>query len=781
MIQLLDFQREASESIAARFKRYLDDRPPVRRRRTVPFYQALAAITGAGKTVVLADAVDRMRSLLPAEPVVLWLSKGRVVVSQTYANLQEGGKYHHIVSAFDVRLLSELRQDELTDARRAILYFATVGTFNQKDKEQGDRLIYRCELDTADMSTWDALKSRTTAAGHRRPLIVVYDEGHNLSDQQTNLLLELEPDAVLVASATMKLPEALAYLISALKDEGWHESDRAGDGTRVERGLTTELPIADVADSGLIKREVILGGYETPMETAISELLAAFNAATAASAAERLDFRPKAIYVSKTNIMEGNALQPDDPKRPFARRQAPPILIWRYLVDQGVPPEEIAVYCSLKFDRNYPPPAEFIHYSGADSDYERFVDGGHRHVIFNLSLQEGWDDPSCYFAYIDKSMGSTVQAEQIIGRALRQPCAKHFGNAILNTAHFYVRVDNKGVFQDLLEQVRRRIGREAAAVKFTSYSAGGPRPRLVAPRQRRTIPKVYRDSSEAHEPIARVITGLHDYRRDQENVRGRGAFARIQQRVGDGTEPALEWVEIDHHNAVSARWVFVRAVMRQFPPALDLVDNGDPKFDARVEIGSPAFEHIEEAATKVVDRYLEHARLRQRTHNPYAIEAQYVDPAKEIKFRRALHEAYSGLNETEREFATALDSLSHTWCRNLPRSGYGIPLLSRGKTRDFYPDFLVWKGNDVFAIDTTGEHLLIEKAARKLLAVEPGPSGGRIFVRLVTKGRWTSQPLAHVENGGWTVWGLRDDRDLSAVHFDDVKSAVKACLKADRR
>ena len=36
-------------------------------------------------------------------------------------------------------------------------------------------------------------------------------------------------------------------------------------------------------------------------------------------------------------------------------------------------------------------------------------------------------------------------------------------------------------------------------------------------------------------------------------------------------------------------------------------------------------------------------------------------------------------------------------------------------TRNFYPDFLVWQGNDVLAIDTTGGHLLADKTGRKLL------------------------------------------------------------------
>jgi type III restriction enzyme len=40
-------------------------------------------------------------------------------------------------------------------------------------------------------------------------MLIVYNEGHNLSEQQTELLSELEPDAYLLASATLKLPSNL--------------------------------------------------------------------------------------------------------------------------------------------------------------------------------------------------------------------------------------------------------------------------------------------------------------------------------------------------------------------------------------------------------------------------------------------------------------------------------------------------------------------------------------------------------------------------------------------
>lgn len=163
MIQLLSFQSQASSQIAERFGAYWQD-PPWRGTkktpRKVPFYQALEALTGAGKTAVLADAVERARAILPVEPLVVWLSKGRVVVAQTYANLQESGKYHHLIDSFAVHLLSEYRPEYAADTKTAYLFFATVGTFNQKDKERGDRLIFKSEIDTADLSTWNALKQR---------------------------------------------------------------------------------------------------------------------------------------------------------------------------------------------------------------------------------------------------------------------------------------------------------------------------------------------------------------------------------------------------------------------------------------------------------------------------------------------------------------------------------------------------------------------------------------------------------------------------------------------
>jgi hypothetical protein len=52
------------------------------------------------------------------------------------------------------------------------------------------------------------------------------------------------------------------------------------------------------------------------------------------------------------------------------------------------------------------------------------------------------------------------------------------------------------------------------------------------------------------------------------------------------------------------------------------------------------------------------------------------------------------------------------WCRNPSQGGFGIPLLDRGNTRTFNPDFLVWTEKTVVAIDTKGDHLITEWQAQ---------------------------------------------------------------------
>jgi type III restriction enzyme len=287
-MDLYPFQTDVASHVAEKFSEYHVNPLMVDSTRNVPFFQNISAITGAGKTLILADTITQMRLRLPAEPVVLWISKGRVVVSQTFTNLRDG-KYSEFIPNFNVIPLLDCRPNHIEDKSQALLLVATVGKFNQSDMDKGDRRVYKESFDIADTSLWNLIRTRQLPNGIRRPLLIIYDEGHNFSNQQTELLLQLNPDAIISASATMRIPEIFnKRVVQRLIDDGnWSAND-----------FTIMVKSSEVVKSGLIKKYREFGGYITPMEFAINELIIDYK--------KMCDIikKNKIKFVSKSNICQ---------------------------------------------------------------------------------------------------------------------------------------------------------------------------------------------------------------------------------------------------------------------------------------------------------------------------------------------------------------------------------------------------------------------------------------------------------------------------------------------
>lgn len=773
-LELFQFQQAAASQIADRYAEYSAE--PIgfgrgSKRRNVPFYQALSSITGSGKTAMLAQAVSEIVAMSEIAPVILWLSKGKVVVRQSYANLAAGGKYNHLLADTTVRLLSEYNPEDVSAANNAQLYFATVGTFNQRDREKSNLKIFALDTDITETTRWEALKQRATAEGVRRPLIVVYDEAQNLSDQQTDLLLEQQPDAFLLASATLQFPARFnTEVIEPLRTQGDYSDD----------DLTTSIKSSVVVASGLVKGNIMLDGLNAPMQETISEMLSDMREAETDAEAERLSFVPKAIYVCNTNMLADDAGQRDDPRQPFDQRQAPPIQIWRYLTETcDIPASEVAVYADLRTHRDFPLPADFKLFSGGDGDYEEFTAGDYRHIIFNQSLQEGWDDPATYFAYVDKSMDSTIQITQIVGRVLRQPGATHYEADRLNTAHFYVRVDRNAAFADVVEEVRKGLGGDAPEVRILTTPPGSERPESLPPKEMRLIPRTGINNKPTVEPVKNVLAKIHDYANDTVNTRGIGRRRTVQQTIGSNEAVDSAWVDFEQSNRVNARWVFRREVTRRYKPALSVMDTEQSKFDAKVGVGSTAYESIADDAAKAVDEYLRHAVVKQLKPNPYEVGSALVRRGSMDTFTNALHDGYDGLNDPERRFARALDDTGLLWARNRSQTGYRIPLISLGSTIYFYPDFLVWVNNRVLCIDTKGDHLVETDSRRKLLTIEPHPRVPTdVEVKFVTDGHWKTDGTLDSKDG-FSIWELGSGQALRTLPFDDLPSLVSTFMPDD--
>lgn len=780
MIELYPFQGQASDQIADRTIEYLAN--PVEIRvggavRRVPYLQLLSSITASGKTVILADAVAAIAAQLVPKPIVVWLSHATVVVEQSYANLDLGGDYHALLHDTEVRLLSEFDAAEAADSDSSFLYFATTGVFNQKDKEEGSRKIYRSGLDdAAGTSTWELLQTRVAPSAVRRPLLVVYDEAHNLSDQQTELLLELEPDAFLLSTATAQLPRRIEReVIQLLKQIG----------NRTDDDLITITDSKAVAESQLVKNQIELIGRQAPMEVVVTEMVSAMREAEQDGGTYGLEGLPKAVYVCKTNMVEGTG-EKDNHRQPFQQREAAPIEIWRHLVDKlGIDPVEIAVYTpTLKFDKSYPAPPEFSLFTGTDTDYQKFVSRDFRHIIFNLSLQEGWDEPLVYFAYIDKAMKSKVQSEQVVGRLLRQPGRRHYPAERLNTAHVYVRVEAAGVFEEVVTEVGKKIRGDGIAVKITATRPTAKARSEFHPKGPYAVPIAAVVTDRAEREIGNLVAKMTDYTGDEVNTVGVGSRARVWRPVGQDADGGIDWEEFGEATRVVARWLFTRAVRRIQPGALGIAITASPdgslsKFDARVGIGSNAAAHIEDVARQVADAFIDNVYLKLRRPNPYKIGPLLQAEDEVTPFTNAIHAGYGGLNPSlELPLARALEKTGLIWSRNPAQTGYGIPLIEPGRTKNFYPDFLVWVERDVFAIETKGAYLHSD-AIRKSVTIRPAAGdSGRVFVRFLSDGLVNEHgPQPDAE--GFTSWTFKPNGERRFTQKNTIDEALKVLLEPD--
>jgi type III restriction enzyme len=788
MIELKTFQGDAARLISDRYALYDRFRPMRPGGRPRPFFQALSALTGSGKTPILAQAVTLLRAYYAIEPIVLWMSKARSVVGQTLTNFSPGGKYHSLLDGFHIEAIQDLEPSMIADGGVPLVLLTTTGVFNNKDQVAGHLKIYKTDQDLfGETSPWDRLKERKTTSGHRRPLIIVYDEGHNLSKQQSEILAELDCDAYLLASATMTLPELFQKTVvqhvltwvEELQDAASLASVKAvaEDGTPSPAlFITTTIPTEKIVNAQLVKQAIHFDGTTAPMERCIDDLCERIAMLGSESRRIGLTVAPKVIYVCKTNVNDDGSK--DDPKAPFNLRQAPPIRIWRYLVERKlIPPGKVAIYADLDFAKGAKPD-DLNLFSRGESDFDDFTSGNYSHIIFNQGLQEGWDDPACYCAYVDKSMGSPIQVEQLIGRVLRQYGAEHYESDSLNSAHFFLRVDKEAVFDDTIAKVQKKLSADGAPIEVTStFGADGATAELLHPRfSDITLCEVHVDSSESRIVVAEELAKYPNYAEGDPSTSGQ---ARTATRVIEITRPSdagrTEWTSAGGTNPVRLRWLLTTAIRERSSRVLALTDLSDSKFDARVQINSPAAALVNDVAERLVQIHFQHSTLVYESNSPFSFGPVRVTK-RPATFVHSLYQRYSGLNRFELEFAEALDKVGVRWHRNPNAGGYSIPLLTPGDAGSFRPDFVAWMGKKIFCMDTKGKHLLSEAVARKLFdIVDPDTDRTVLHVRLVSRGKQEALG-AKATGGGFTVWKLRTGT-ASPIHVPTIERAISEALK----
>ena len=734
--------------------------PPGYGTARIPFLGQLRAVTGSGKTPILASVIGGL-----GDGLVMWTTRSSAVVEQTFTNLS--GRYGSLLPA-GTQVLRDIPSQvvwrELVDAAKGLtIWVLTVASWNEQEAttEGGSadaRLnLHRPQPDWAggDRSPWDQLRHDL-----KRPLWVVSDESHNQSTVQLDQLAALGPQGFFMASATPVVNDLFVKWTEALQRE---------DATKALLAAG-QVPVRtrDVVDADLLKTTIELIDYRSGTEESLDGALSALEQVRAAAAAEGTSVAPRAIYVVERSNPPRGSLE-----------DSRPVVIWRYLRQRGIPADEIAVFTDT---RELPEDAERVtHLSQLAPRY--------RHIIFNQSLQEGWDDPEAYVCYFDGATKSFTRIRQIVGRVLRQPAARRFGEEALNTATLILQTPAESYERVVTElraelrlyappdepsfaSVRLKTRREPLppiAIKpELAHKLSLPRRTLRAPSMR----KVERNLA---------TTAERPWPQHALDAPGTGRRAVVSLETGAEELTAVHVLR----SARTPNGVFLRQRILQRNRACVNAIHPDrfrgPAFEQASCYSSQAQANLTDLAATIVD-YFEDRVSYQDDPDPLRVRWTVGDDQPRagdlLEFQRAAHAQYAkaDFNADELEFARALDRIGGAiWVRNpaVASRGYGIPLPRKvGDSATFYPDFLLWLGDECWAIDTTGPHLLDEKIRGKLLTL-PTPN-----LALAVRGTVDLGSGSRKSKDGWSLVLPREHLQPTVEYDDDLDTLLRQITAA---
>jgi len=738
----------------------------------MPFLCRLRAITGAGKTPMLAVAAAHLK-----DGIILWTTNRGAVISQTLAKLRPGGSYSELVpdgtQVFIVSEMSDMDWIEMASKKSGLtILLATVAAFNQ----DGDQL--RIHRERNGFKPWSSLAG-VGEHPRQRPLYVFYDEGHGATERQFRKLMELVPTAFVLASAS-PLPDDLADLLPG--------KSRDDQSKELEK-RTVLVPTKQVVKEGLLKSRL----YFTDCDTAQADALK--------------DAQDKWEEIAKKLASTG--------KVPIAcfivNDTVSGVDVWEQLVKLGVPKHRIAVHLNgardVITDRRGSLSGLIDTYSGKRPEQrspEVLRQEQYTHIIWNLTLREGWDEPLAYVGYIDDRGRGAIDIVQKIGRFVRQPDATPFDDPDLNAAYFYFNISDDE-FETLLTKTQEEM--ETEGYEILGFSGGNQPPpsRMVEPKAEVTLQTILpwfgEDidrldaamldavplfADEALKAPGSTTTRVIDLGKVKED---RSKYARSQRASNETITPwdylTSQLAAIDSRTVTDTGTIF-SATLRDHP-----------KMRQRMQYGSEAMRHLQAQVPTVVEKLNEAfclvARKKRGLHTvkPFKLIAPDAhgnsDSSREKykvrKYKNALHTEYNGLNPFEVSVADELDKLGKRWCRNPARGdGYRIPIPELGSSSVwFYPDFLLWVNKDVWVIDPKGEHLVNDAIVRKLMdlqSVDGLQTRMRVAFMVKGKGTVTSQGQYRNEGGAGYTLIRRQSSSIKAFHFLSLGDMVRDLVNA---
>lgn len=377
-------------------------------------YFCLRVPTGGGKTWLAAKSVALVNThLLRCEhSVILWLVPSRPIREQTFRGLKDHTHPYH-AALKEVGPVTVMDLDEAKSVTRATLDTSTVVIVATRQafqvEEEECRKVYQSS--GALMHHFDNL-----SATRRDELL---KDGETLPYSLANVLRMRRP-FVVVDEAHNSRTELAFDMLARLRPSGVMELTATPDTERTPSNVLHSVSATELKGEEMIKLPVVLE-TEPNWQQCLADALARRGELNKLAENDR---RKGLGYLRPIVLIQA---EPHNSKHETLTVER----VRQELIDNHrIPAEEIVIATGEekgleKID------ADFVRGIADEACPVKFV-------ITQRALAEGWDCPSAYILVSMASLHSATAVEQLLGRVLRQPDARHREAKALNQSYAFV-------------------------------------------------------------------------------------------------------------------------------------------------------------------------------------------------------------------------------------------------------------------------------------------------------------------------------------------------------
>jgi len=381
--------------------------------REMPYF-CLRVPTGGGKTWLAAKSVALVNTLLLRNEysVILWLVPSKAIREQTLRALKnrEHPYYDALKDAGAVTVLDLSEAKSLTRATldtSTVVIVSTIQAF-RRDETEGLKVY---ESNGALMHHFDNITPQ-----QRESLL---KEGDSVPCSLANVLRLRRPFVVVDEAHNNRTPLSFDTL-AKFNPSGIMELTATPDTTTTPSNVLHSVSAAELKGEEMIKLPIVLE-TEANWQQCLADAISRRGELQALADQGR---RKGASYLRPVVLIQS------EPRRSGVETLDVNKLRQELISNHNIPPEEIIVATGEK--------------KGLEEIDAKFIKGiadeacPVKYVITQKALAEGWDCPSAYILVSMATLHSSTAVEQLLGRILRQPEAKHRWHEALNQSYAFV-------------------------------------------------------------------------------------------------------------------------------------------------------------------------------------------------------------------------------------------------------------------------------------------------------------------------------------------------------